>query len=158
MTNLEIRPALISELAILLSFEQGIIEAERPFDHTLKEGNINYYDLRELILSKKAQVLVAIIDHNIVGSGYAQILPAKKYQKYKEYAYLGFMYVDPLFRGIGANQQIIKKLTDWSKEQNVKEIRLEVYNDNKIALNAYLKAGFKPNLVEMRLDLTADFE
>ena len=154
MIYIEIRPALMSEIEVLLSFEQAIIATERPFDNTLKEGHINYYDLRALILSKKSEVLVAITENKIVGSGYAQILPAKKYQKHKEYAYLGFMYVDAMYRGMGINQKIIAKLVDWSKKQNVKEIRLEVYNENKIALNAYLKVGFVPNLVEMRLDLS----
>lgn len=156
MTHIEIRPALISEIAILLSFEQAIIAAERPFDNTLKGGHINYYDLKALILSKKSEVLVAVTENKIVGSGYAQILAAKKYQKYKEFAYLGFMYVDAVYRGMGINQKIIAKLVDWSKNQNLDEIRLEVYNENKIALNAYLKVGFVPHLVEMRLDLSVN--
>ena len=134
MIHIEIRPALIAEIDILLRFEQGIIKAERPFDNTLKEGFINYYDLKELILSEKSEVLVAVIENKIVGSGYAQILPAKKYQKYKEYAYLGFMYVETLYRGNGINQKIIAALIDWSKKQNIAEIRLDVYHQNKIAV------------------------
>jgi GNAT superfamily N-acetyltransferase len=151
--KIEIRRAIESEIDILISFEQGIIEAERPFDNTLKEGEIHYYDLIELIKSDKAEVLVAVVGEEIVSSGYAKVLPAKSYQKYNEYAYLGFMYVKPAFRGQGINQRILEKLIDWAKSQNLTEVRLEVYDENIIAKNAYLKTGFKPNLLEMRLEI-----
>lgn len=150
---IEIRKAVETEISILLDFEQGIIEAERPFDNTLKEGEIHYYDLIELIKDKNAEVLVAVIDNEIVGSGYAKILTAKPYQKYSEYAYLGFMYVKPAFRGQGINQKILNGLIDWAKSRNLTEVRLDVYDENKIAQKAYLKAGFKPGLLEMRIEI-----
>jgi len=151
--TVEIRKAIESEIEELLSFEKGIIVAERPFDSTLKEGEIHYYDLIELIRSKRAEVLIAVTNNEIVGSGYAKILPAKPYQKYTEYAYLGFMYVKPEFRGLGVNQKILLALIDWAKNENVTEVRLKVYDENTIAKNAYLKAGFKPNLLEMRVEI-----
>lgn len=149
--TIEIREALATEIETLLDFEKGIVTAERPFDDTLKEGEIHYYDLLELIKSEKAAVLVAIANNEVVGSGYARILKAKPYQKYCEYAYLGFMYVKPEFRGQGINQKILQRLIEWAKNQNMTEVRLEVYDENTIAKNAYLKAGFRPNLLEMRL-------
>jgi len=149
----EIRKAHETEMEVLLRFEQGIIEAERPFDNTLKEGEIHYYNLLELIKSEKAEVLVAVINEEIVGSGYVKISEAQPYQKYSTYAYLGFMYVKPAFRGKGINQQILQGLIDWAKSHNLTEVRLDVYDDNTIAKNAYLKAGFKPNLLEMRLEI-----
>ena len=149
----EIRKAIETEIEILLSFEKGIIEAERPFDSSLKEGEIHYYDLIGLIRAKRAEVLVAVVNNEIVGSGYAKTLPAEPFQKYTEYAYLGFMYVKPAFRGQGINQKILNGLIDWAKSQNLTEIRLEVYDKNTRAKNSYLKAGFKPNLLEMRLEI-----
>ena len=50
-----IRPATIKDLPVLLEFEQGIITAERPFNCTLKEGEIHFYDLKKLIESDKAK-------------------------------------------------------------------------------------------------------
>jgi GNAT superfamily N-acetyltransferase len=150
---IEIRKAVETNIEILLSFEQGIVDVERPFDTTLKEGEIHYYDLIELIRSKKAEVLLAVTNNEIVGSGYAKILPAKPYQKYAEYAYLGFMYVKPSFRGQGINQKILHGLMDWARSQNLTEVRLEVYDENIMAKKAYLKTGFKPNFLEMRLEI-----
>lgn len=151
--EIEIRSAKASEIDILLGFERGIIETERPFDSSLKQGEIHYYDLLALIASDKAEVIVALVDGEIVGSGYAKILPAEPYQKYEEYAYLGFMYVKPSFRGQGINQKVLNELIDWAKTKNLTEVRLEVYEENLAAKNAYLKFGFKPNLLEMRMEI-----
>ena len=150
---IEIRRAIEADIETLLVFEQEIIAVERPFDNTLKEGEIHYYDLIKLISAKRAEVLVAVVNNEIVGSGYAKTLPAEPFQKYTEYAYLGFMYVKPEFRGQGINQKILNGLIDWAKSQNLTEIRLEVYDKNTRAKNSYLKAGFKPNLLEMRLEI-----
>lgn len=150
-----IRKAETSEISTLLAFEAGIIHAERPYDSSLKEGEIHYYDLIELINSQNAEVLVAEIDGKLVGSGYAKILEAKTFQKYSLYAYLGFMYVLPEYRGKGINQAIIDQLIEWSISKNITEIRLEVYDNNIPAKKAYQKAGFTANLLEMRLDLSS---
>ncbi len=149
----EIRKARESEIETLLSFEKGIVTAEKPFDNSLKEGEIHYYDLIELINSNNAEVLIAVVDEEIVGSGYAKIVTAKSYHKFTAYAYLGFMYVKPNFRGKGINRIILQGLVEWAKSRGITEIRLEVYNENNIAKAAYLKAGFKPNLLEMRMEV-----
>jgi GNAT superfamily N-acetyltransferase len=151
--KIEIRKAKESEINTLLKFEQSIIEVERTFDNTLKNNKIHYYDLIELINSDTAAVLVAVHNNEIIGSGYAKILPAKNYQKYQEYAYLGFMYVKPQFRGQEINRQILEKLIDWARDKNLVEVRLEVYDENLPAKSAYLKAGFKANLLEMRMEI-----
>lgn len=149
----EVRRAIETEIEVLLSFEKGIIDTERPFDTTLKEGEIHYYDIIELIRCDQAEVLVAIVGDEIVGSGYAKILQAKPYQKFTQYAYLGFMYVKPEYRGQGINKKILDGLIQWAKLKNLTEVRLDVYDENVIAKIAYLKVGFKPNLLEMRLEI-----
>jgi len=148
-----IRQAKPEEINILLEFEKGIIVVERPFDSTLKEGEIHYYDLLKLIESDDAELLVAVWGDELVGSGYAKILTAKPYHKHSQYAYLGFMYVKPSYRGKGVNQKIIDGLFQWSKAKGLSEIRLEVYNENEGAKKAYFKSGFKPNLLEMRIEI-----
>lgn len=152
MPEIFIRKALQTDLDTLLTFEQGIIEAERPFDSTLKSEKISYYDIGKMIQSLDTFVVVAIIDNNIVGSGYARIEKAKPYLKHSKYGYLGFMYTLPEFRGKGVNGAIIKHLITWCMNENSNEIRLDVYSENTIAINAYAKAGFKKHLVNMRYD------
>ena len=146
-----LRPATLAELPILLNFEQGIVKAERPFDPTLKKGEIHYYDIGELILSDDAEVLVVEFNTEIVGSGYAKILTAKDYLDHDKYSFLGFMFVKEAHRGNGVNKMILDGLIAWSDSKGVKEIKLQVYDDNAPAIKAYTKAGFKKYLVEMRL-------
>lgn len=153
MNNINIRKARLEDLNILLEFEQGIITAERPYDPTLKEGKINYYDIEKMITAAHIEVVVAEIGAKIVGSGYARIEAAKPYLNHDNYAYLGFMYTDPRHRGKGINATIIEALKEWCLSQKITELRLDVYNDNPSAIRAYEKVGFKKHLLNMRVEL-----
>jgi GNAT superfamily N-acetyltransferase len=153
ISNVIIRKAIPKDLPILLSFEQGIITAERPFDPTLKLEKISYYNLEKMITDSSILIAVAEIDNIIVSSGYARIEKAKPYLKHDLYAYLGFMFTDINYRGKGINAKIIDYLKDWCAINNIFELRLEVYNYNPPAIKAYEKAGFKKHLITMRLDI-----
>ena len=156
MNEVIIRKARLSDLPVLLEFEQGVIKAERPFDPTLAEDPITYYDLGEMISSEDAEVVVAICKSQIVSSGYALVKKAKHYLDHEAYSYLGFMYTHPDFRGKGINSKILEVLKQWSEEKGLSEIRLTVYDENLPAIKAYEKYGFKKHLVEMRLPRTTD--
>lgn len=153
MNGITTRKAQPSDLDILLSFEQGIITAERPFDPTLKEGEIHYYDLAKMIAASDVEVIVAELNGEVIGSGYARIIQSKDYLKHNRHCYLGFMYVKPEYRGKGVNNLVLEALKQWTLDQGINELRLEVYNDNQPAIRAYEKAGFTPNLLEMRIGI-----
>lgn len=153
MEDLIVRPAEIGEIDVLYGFEQGIVKTERPFDPTLKPGEIHYYDLRELVLSPESEVLVAVADDRIVGSGFADIRRADDYLRHERYAHLGFMYVVPEYRGRGVIRAILEELKRWSLARGVNELRLEVYDANGAAVRAYEKAGFKPHVLKMRMEV-----
>lgn len=153
MKEIIIRKAAMEELPTLREFEQGIIAFERPYDETLKDGQISYYDIKAMIEAEETEVLVAEVDKEIVGSAYVSIKQAKPYLKHSHYGYLGFMYVKPEYRGMGINKKIIEGLKNWSRTKNLNELRLDVYAENQSAVRAYEKAGFKKNLVNMRLEI-----
>jgi GNAT superfamily N-acetyltransferase len=149
-----IQQATLNDIPALLQFEQGVITAERPFDSTLISGAIKYYELEMFINSPDVELLVAKIDAELVGSGYARIMKnPKPYFNYLNYAYLGFMYVLPQYRGKGINKLIINGLKQWVRSQGLTELRLQVYSDNELAIKAYDKAGFEKHMVEMRMSL-----
>lgn len=148
-----IRKAILKDLPTLLEFEQGLIEAERPFDPTIKSGNISYYSISELITNENSDVFVAEINNEIVASGYAKIKPDRHYLKHEQQGYLGFMFVPKDYRGKQLNKLIINALLKWCKDRNIFEIRLDVYNDNSPAIKAYEKVGFKKHMINMRLDI-----
>ena len=110
MTDFKVRPAILLDIEKLLEFEQGIIEAERPMDPTIRKGHINYYDLKELIKSEDAEVVVVECNNMIVSSGYALKKLARHYLDHEYYAYLGFMFTVPEYRGQGINALVIDYL------------------------------------------------
>lgn len=153
MSNFLFRPAILDELDILKAFEQGVISAERPFDLTLKPDPISYYNIEELITSPKSEVIVAVYEKKIIASSYVKILRAKAYLKHVNYAYLGFMYVKPEFRGKGINSFIIEEIKNWCAKKEIYELRLDVYASNMPAIKAYEKSGFKNHIVNMRMQI-----
>src|SRR6187401_1576986 len=153
MNEVKIRKASLDDLEQLMIFEQDLIKTERPFDPTLKPDPINYYDLKSLLTSPLAEVVVAETDNKIIASGYTRIDKSKPFLKHSHHAYLGFMYVVPEYRGQGINKKIMDVLKDWAVSQNITEFRLEVYNDNASAIKAYEKFGFSRYFLEMRFNL-----
>lgn len=153
MQNIVIRKATKEDLDTLLRFEQGVIHAERPYDQTLRNGTINYYDLAEMITDPDVEVVVAELDKKIIASGYARIQKSKPYLRHSTYAYMGFMFVVEEHRGKGIINLILDALKKWTASKGITEMRLEVYNDNIAAVKAYEKAGFKKHMIEMRMDI-----
>jgi ribosomal protein S18 acetylase RimI-like enzyme len=153
MNEIVVRKASMEDLATLNRFQQGIVEAERVFDPTIKDGAVQYYDIARMLSADDIHFVVAQAGLRVVGCGYARIEPAKHYLKHSVHAYLGLMYVDPEYRGRSVNPAIIDALKDWSSSRGVGEMRLEVYRDNVAAVKAYEKAGFSQWVLDMRLDL-----
>jgi len=151
MEDLIIREATVNDHEALLRFEQGVIYAERPFDPTLKEGHIHYYDILEMISASHIHLLVAEKSNGLVACGYARIEESKPYLRHARHAYLGFMYTAPEYRGQGINVKIVEALRKWCTLNDVSEMRLEVYFENAAARNAYAKAGFTNHMIEMRM-------
>lgn len=150
MEKIKYRKAKLEDLSVLYEFEQQIIATERPFDPTLKPGHINYYDLKEKILETTSEVIVAVSGADVVASGYGSIRKPENYLNFDRFVYMGFMYVRPAFRGRGVIKGLISELEEWARSQNIREVRLEVYDDNAGALKAYDKAGFKRHVITMR--------
>jgi GNAT superfamily N-acetyltransferase len=148
-----IREATLEDLPELLAFEQALINAERPFDPTLKNGEIHYYDIRQMILASHIHLVVAVANNRVIASGYARKDQAQPYLEFTYFAYLGFMYVDPAFRSQGINGRIMEILKQWALKQGLTELRLEVYDENISAIKAYAKVGFSPLKLEMRMRL-----
>lgn len=153
MNQLLIRKATRMDLSTLLQFEQGVINAERSFDSTLADASIHYYDITQMIEAPEVELLVAELNQEIVASGYARIEPAKPYLKHALHAYLGFMYVVPQHRGKGINKKIMEALQTWAASKNIMECRLDVYQQNQPAIQAYEKDGFIKHMICMRKSL-----
>lgn len=154
--DITVRPAKAADIEQLLDFEQGVIEAERPFDPTLKREPIQYYDMAAMLAAPHIRVVVAEVGGKLVGSGYARIEDSKPYLTHDKHSYMGFMFTAPEYRGKGINKKIIDALEQWSLSQGVTEMRLEVYIENTSAIRAYEKIGFSGSILKMRKSIAED--
>lgn len=153
--QIKIRTATGKDLPVLNEFQQGVADAERPFNAAIRPDEVTYYDIAHLITDIKTLMLVAENEETgqLVGCGYAQIRDAKSYLSHSSFAYLGFMYVQPDFRGQGINGLILSDLKTWIRAKNIQEVRLDVYAGNAVAIKAYEKFGFSPLLIEMEMKI-----
>ncbi len=148
-----IRKATKKDLPILMEFMNGLVEAERPMDPTIKDGHVVYYDLSEIMANEESDLFVVELNNELVASGYVKIKDDRPYLKHKKQGYLGFMFVPKKHRGNGYNKLIMDALLKWCKDRNISEIRLDVYEDNPSAIRAYEKVGLKKHLITMRMNL-----
>jgi len=146
-----IREATEADLSTILSFEQGVVAAEQPYDSALKSEDVHYYDVGALIASDRSMVLVAEDAGRVVGTGHATLKESKKCLSHDQHAYLGLMYVDPQYRGRGIIQRIMDELMEWARTEGITDFYLDVYAENSSAVRAYEKFGFKRNMIEMKL-------
>ena len=151
MTDPVFREATMADHSSLLGLEQKIIEAERPYDPYIRESNVTYYDLENLISSAESYVVVVESDSEIIGSGYAQIRTSKACHSHDSHCYLGFIYLDSAHRGKSIGQGILDNLKQWGMNRGLSHFQLDVYSDNVAAIRAYEKAGFEKVSVNMRL-------
>ena len=151
MTKISIREATAADLPTILTFEQGVVSAERPFNTRLKQGTVHYYDMAALIGSDQTMVLVAEVSGRLIGTGHASLRTSSDYLEHDRHAYLGLMFVEPEYRGQGVIQSIIEKLLEWGRGEGIVDFCLDVYAENESAVRAYEKFGFVRNLVEMKL-------
>ncbi|MGB5189322.1 GNAT family N-acetyltransferase [Robiginitalea sp.] len=151
LMNVTLHKAALKDIPTLRLFEQGLIRDERPFDPTIRPDPVHYYDLEALVTDPNTHFLMAWVDQKAVASGYATQKTPRHYLDHTAYAYFGFMYTLPEYRGYGINGRIIKALKHWALRQGLQEMRLTVYPGNQPALRAYEKVGFSPHLLEMRL-------
>jgi ribosomal protein S18 acetylase RimI-like enzyme len=155
MNEVTTREATERDLPTLLRFEQGLIDAERPFIPRLKKGEVNYYNLEHMLNAPHIHLVVAEKNGVVIGSGYARIEEAEHYLDHPKRVYIGFMYVEPGHRGQGVNNQVVDALLQWALSQGITESMLDVYYDNHQAIKAYEKAGFSKYLVTMRRKITS---
>lgn len=153
MNQIIIRSATLEDIEVLLTFEQGVIAAERPLTNSLKDDPINYYDVKAFVVDPDVKIVVAVINDKLIGSGYVRIMTAKDHFRNSKFGYLGFMYVLADYRGMGVNKKIMDALIHWGTQQGLTEFKLNVYQENEAAIRAYEKVGFKKHMIEMRIEL-----
>lgn len=148
--KITIRTATLGDLKILREFEQALIQIERPMNPTLQqEGKIYYYDIEAQLASENSEILLAVDGNEVVGCGRGDTRKNEDQFQESHHGYIGFIYVKDSHRGKGVGQIILQGLMDKFKAEGLKEVRLNVYEENPRAIRAYEKIGFSKNMIEM---------
>ena len=148
---MNIREAVTGDLPRLLELEQNIVDSERPYDAYIKTHDVSYYDIPALISDPASFLIVVESGRNVVGCGYAQVRDSKPCLTHDRHCYLGFIYLEPECRGQGMGQTIVDALLKWGKAQGMKHFQLGVYSENRAAIRAYEKAGFREITATMEM-------
>jgi ribosomal protein S18 acetylase RimI-like enzyme len=149
--NIKIRQAVIGDLPILNNFQSNLVSHERPFDSTIpKDGVVEYYNIEKLITSETVYMLVAEKEGKIIGCAFGEIRNAPSWSVNDRMGYVGLFFVEDKVRGQGVGKSIINELFTWFKDQKISDIRLQVYSQNKNAIEAYRKYGFEDYALEMK--------
>lgn len=151
--ELSVREARTDDYLALLALEQKVIDAERPYNASLKTEDAHYYDIKKLIADRDSRLVVGEISGEIVATGYVQVRHSKPALDHDNHGYLGFMYVAEEYRGFGLNKVIMQELIAWGQQRGVTDFYLDVYAENSSAVRAYEKFGFQGSLLEMKLNL-----
>jgi len=150
--GITITEATPDELAIVRALEKQLIAFERRLDPAIKRGDdVYYYDLKKMIDTDQAVVLLAWDSDKPVGCGLAEIRDNPNFAVEPRYGYIGMMYVIESYRGQKVGQQLMNGLIEWLKRQGLNDIRLKTYSDNNDAIKAYKTYGFDPYVLEMKL-------
>jgi len=76
---IKIRIATHSDLKILDSFQDKLVEYERPLDSTVKKGKVEYYKLKNKINSNNVRIFIAESDGTAIGCGIGEIQKTAKW-------------------------------------------------------------------------------
>lgn len=148
--NIIIREARESDIPTILSLEQELIRAERPFDPTIRKDPVWYHDIPTLIADPNSRFILAEYRGEIVACAFGTQKKPRHYLDHDVYAYFGLMVTREGYRGKGVNKVLIDDLKVWARQHGLQEMRLTVYDGNMSAIKAYEKSGFTKHIVEMR--------
>lgn len=68
--------------------------------------------------------------------------PDEDFLKPREYVYIEDVVVSELYRSKGIGKKLMSKAADWTSENNISTIELDVWNANKGAISFYESLGY----------------
>jgi ribosomal protein S18 acetylase RimI-like enzyme len=72
----------------------------------------------------------------------------------EDLAYIFLLYVNPKYRRLGIGKALIEEGTNWAIAKNHKQISLQTFTNNQIALKLYQNLGFKQQSILLSKSLT----
>lgn len=119
-----------------------LIRDEKQYDPNINENFVVDKFYEDIILKNDNVIFVSVIDNNIVGYLYGYLVDEGDVCLNK-ISKIDAIYVLDEYRHLGIGSSLIKKFKNWSKENDVKYIEIQVFNSNKDAIDLYNNEGFR---------------
>ncbi len=121
----------------------------------IRSARQNKYNLKDIIASDMADILIATEDEKIVGFALVQQqkTPPCSYIKPYDFAYLADLVIHPDFRGRGIGTHLIDAVKQWALDRLLEYVELSVIAENIGAIELYNRSGFVSTGYTMRAHL-----
>ena len=141
----------VAKFAIRLFQQHVEYDAERFSTFANVQGAESFY--RSRFDTKDSAVFVAELDEVVVGFAYVELDERNYAQLLENGAWLHDIYIDDSARKEGLGSGLIKAAAEAMRQKGAKKLLLTVAAKNMAAQQAFEKAGFRPTMVEMTLNL-----
>ena len=141
----------VAEFAIRLFDQHVEYDPDRFSTFANVEGASRFY--RSRFETADSAVFVAEIDNEVVGFAYVERDPLNYAELLEKGAWLHDIYVEEHARTEGAGKGLINAAAEAAKKMGAEKLLLSVAAKNAAAQKVFEKAGFRPTMVEMTLNL-----
>jgi GNAT superfamily N-acetyltransferase len=162
---IKIRKAKVKDINIILNFEKDLWNCsvdlmnkyypQHQNDINLKNGyeEILIKYIRGRIFSKNDAIFISEINEKPVGHMIISIKKSFPIFEMEYYGRINTIYIEEDFRGKGISFKLKDEALKWFKSKNINRVSLNVFPDNKQAIDAYKKWGLTLSLFEMRMTI-----
>ncbi len=123
----------------------------RPDIFSPKETKYSKEEIKEIMNSENRGIFVAVNENDeVVGYTIYEIhIPTSDQLVHNKTLYIDDLCIDSKCRGNGIGTKLYENALKYAKEINCYNLTLNVWYDNKNALNFYKKIGLTPQKIEM---------
>lgn len=148
--NLQMRKAKMSDVSSLAILYNQLWEVNKTEDPVLivkrkltPEDQLTV--AKKDIKKKQVFTFVAVVDNKVVG--FIQVTIQKNKDllyKVRKFGFMDAAVVAKEYRGRGIARALTNHVMNFLKKKEIKYVKTEVINKNKIAMKTWTKLGFKP--------------
>ncbi|MDM7922784.1 MAG: GNAT family N-acetyltransferase [Pyrinomonadaceae bacterium] len=141
----------IARFAVRLVEQHVGYDAERFSLFATVEGGEDFY--RSRISASESVIMVVESDEEIVGFAYVESDSLNYAEMLRNGAWLHDIYISEVHRSRGLGESLLAAAIDAAKELGAEKLLLSVAAKNAIGQKLFGRAGFRPTMIEMTLNL-----
>lgn len=160
-----VRKARVKDIDLILKFEKKLYDSavdsmkifspQHMIDIALRSdyNEILFKYIKSLIYSKNGAIFISEFNRKPVGHMIISIKKSHPIFNMEYYGRINTVYINQESRGMGISTKLKNEAFKWFKSKKINRVSLNVFPDNKVAINAYQKWGLTLSLLEMRMTI-----